>query len=119
MIRPHPTVRTGSYRVVEAAPQPDSPAQPTPPPPGVPSPDQKPEIGPMGEPPGVPSPTPGPQRHDDLPHTIDPLGEQRVGQQRVGEQRALSETRRARPSMPLPMRLRPGARPAVNIGRGR
>jgi len=56
------------------APQPDSPAPPSPAPPGVPSPDQKPEVGPMGEPPGVPSPTPAPQRHDELPHTIDPLG---------------------------------------------
>lgn len=76
--------------LIRNAPQPDTPIPPTPAPPGVPSPDEKPEVGPMGEPPGVPSPTPAPQRHDDLPHTIDPLGGKRRG----------------RPCLPVPLRLR-------------
>lgn len=58
----------------DSGPQPDKPTPASPEPPGVPSPDQKPEIGPMGEPPGVPSPMPSPQRDTELPHTIDPLG---------------------------------------------
>jgi hypothetical protein len=70
-------------------PQPDTPTPPSPAPPGVPTPDQKPEVGPMGEPPGVPSPTPAPQRDDDLPHTIDPLG-----------------MRRGRARLPVPATLR-------------
>lgn len=92
-----------SLSSLHAAPQPDSPAPPSPAPPGVPSPDQKPEIGPMGEPPGVPSPTPAPQRHDELPHTIDPLGFVRSGG----------------PRMPVPMRLRAVARPIVDVRRVR
>jgi|LNFM01.2.fsa_nt_gb hypothetical protein len=64
-----------SMPITRAAPEPDSPEPASPAPPGVPSPDQKPEVGPNGEPPGVPSPTPMPQRHDELPHTIDPLGQ--------------------------------------------
>lgn len=82
MIRPNPPVRN-------ASPEPDSPAPPTPAPPGIPAPDEKPEVGPMGEPPGVPSPMPAPQRHDDLPYTIDPLGQ-----------------RGARGRLPIPKRLR-------------
>jgi hypothetical protein len=72
MIQPH--LQTHSGLQIRTGPQPDSPEPASPVPPGVPSPDQKPEIGPLGEPPGVPSPSPGPQRDNDLPHTIDPLG---------------------------------------------
>lgn len=55
-------------------PQPDQP-MPATEPPGVPTPSEKPEVGPVGEPPGVPSPMPSPQRDSDLPRTIDPLGQ--------------------------------------------
>ncbi len=55
-----------------AAPEPDAPS-PSRAPQGLPSPDTKPEVGPMGEPPGVPSPAPTPKHDGDLPQTIDPV----------------------------------------------